>query len=100
MIKLEKLGNLAIDSGTVIVGDPCYLGVKTDPRGGAFTQLAMNGSDNLRGVVVGNFGGDVPATLYAVCDESGGFAALIVDFDNEGLDYVAKALARRKGVAK
>ena len=64
-MKLGKLGVLSVDSGTILVGDPCYFKVDYEPHPGDSTQLFHENGATGKGVVVSNFGGDVPCPCAA-----------------------------------
>jgi len=97
---LQFAGNFAVDSGQVMIGDPCYLDKWNNNtndewalegkegqysyQGASATTLANNfGELGIGTAVVSSTGyGDGLYSVYANVNEDGRVSYLIIDFDN------------------
>ncbi|MGA2706677.1 MAG: hypothetical protein ABSH35_37180 [Isosphaeraceae bacterium] len=98
MSKLEKLGVVEIDSGTIVVGAPRCLKVKTEPSDHEVVQLRHDNGKPGKGVVVGCIWRDGPCDVYGIRGDAG-IAAVIVDLAGDRVENLLKLLGEREAVA-
>jgi len=88
--KWEEIGIAGVDSGQILIGDPCYYirdaneGLSREEYlnnlGSNPIQLKYKMGHDGKGVIVNNFGGDGAYPIYVKRDENGRVTAAMIKF--------------------
>jgi hypothetical protein len=86
--KLLFLGMVEVDSGTLVVGDPCYMLPRSDQgQSGVDYQAVIDAPDEVSQylaekpvLLIGRFGGDGSFPVYGELDEYGELVRVTIEF--------------------